>query len=122
MFIKLLFNAFSFVSFFLLTVAIFGFLDLLPDSRHYYKYFGLFIGLIALVISSKYIHDFDKGLMRGAIGWLIGLILGGTYILIFDSGNAQGIFLPVFITGPIGWIVGMVQSIVAEREQSALNA
>ena len=65
--------------------------------------------------------NFKTVLMYAVIFWGIGFILGITYISIYDPHDAQGIFLSILITGPIGWLLGAVISIFKAKMFGSSN-
>jgi hypothetical protein len=55
--------------------------------------------------------NFNAVLKYSAIFWGVGFVLGFVYVLIFDPNEAQGIFLSILWTAPIGWLIGMTYSV-----------
>lgn len=82
---------------------------------------ALLISAILTYITWKQQLNFNTIFLYSGISWVIGFILGITYISIFDPHDGQGIFLSILFTAPIGWILGMTISVLKAKNSLSKN-
>ncbi|MFC2114308.1 hypothetical protein ACFLRI_03065 [Bacteroidota bacterium] len=82
---------------------------------------ALLTSAILTYITWKQQLNFNTILKYSGIFWVIGFILGITYISIFDPHDGQGIFLSILWTAPIGWLLGMTISVFKAKMSLSRN-
>ena len=104
---KIIVSIFNFFTFFWLVFALQSVLGIGVEVKYLNSGVSLLISAILTYLIGKQQLNFDPILKYSVISWAIGLILGITYISIFDPHDGQGIFLSILWTGPIAWLLGM---------------
>jgi len=89
------------------------------------KYLNAVVALLTSAILTYAIGkqplNFNVILKYAALFWLIGFILGITYVSIFDPHDGQGIFLAILWTAPVGWLLGMTIAIIKTKRSLSRN-
>ncbi len=65
--------------------------------------------------------NFNTVLKYALIFWGIGFVSGIVFVSIFDPNDGQGIFLAILWTGPIGWLLGLLISVIIEKMSLSRN-
>ena len=104
---KIIVSIFNFLTFFWLIFALQSILEIGVEVKYLNSGVSLLISAILTYLIGKKQLDFNPILKYSLISWVIGFILGITYISIFDPNDEQGIFLSILWTGPICWLLGM---------------
>lgn len=112
---KIIFIVFNSLILFWLAFALQRILEIGVEVKYLNAGVALLTSAILNYLIWKQQRNFDSVLKYAGIFWGIGFILGITYISIFDPHDGQGIFLSILISGPVGWLLGMIISIFKSK-------
>jgi len=112
---KIIVSIFTFFFLFWLLFALQGFLEIGVEVKNLNAGVALLISASLTYVIWKQQLNFGTILKYCGIFWVIGFILGITYIFLFDPNEAQGIFLSILWTAPIGWLLGMIISVIKAK-------
>ncbi|MCF8372898.1 MAG: hypothetical protein K9H64_14850 [Bacteroidales bacterium] len=118
---KIIVSLFNFFILLWLLFALQKFMKIGIDIAYLNIIISAFISAILVFFLWKQDVNFKTVLKYSAISWVVGLALGIAFISIYDPGDAQGIFLAILWTAPIGWIIGSTWSILKQNLQGAKN-
>jgi hypothetical protein len=108
---KIIVSIFNFFILIWLLFALQRFIEIGVEVKYLNAGVALLTSAILTYITWKQQLNFNIILKYSGIFWVIGFILGITYVSIFDPHDGQGIFLSILWTAPIGWLLGMTISV-----------
>jgi hypothetical protein len=118
---KIIVSIFNFFILLWLLFALQRFMEIGVEVKYLNAGVALLTSAILTYITWKQQLNFDTILKYSGIFWVIGFILGITYVSIFDPHDGQGIFLSILWTSPIGWLLGMTISVFKAKMSLSRN-